>query len=116
MSFFLFFPLILIFLDRFGYPFFWSILVSQAFSVSIALFLRGQVFWAVLYFILWLVALSIYEDARQMDVRYRFWFAFLAFCLPFVGIPLYFLLRNKFSAKIGKTIKTKEGTITFFKK
>ena len=114
MWFLVFYPIVLIFLNYFGYPFFWSLFVAEAIAGSISLLLYGEIFSAIIHFIVWSIALSIYEDGRQKDVRFKFGFAILAFFLPFIGIPVYLLLRNKLSSKIGETIKTQEGSITFY--
>jgi hypothetical protein len=110
------YPIMLLLLNYFGYPFFWSLFVAEAISGTIGLFLSGNAVTAIIHFLVWSIALSVYEDGRQKDVRYKFWFAVLSFFIPIIGIPLYLLLRNKLSNKIGQTIKTKEGKITFHKR
>lgn len=115
-SFFIFYPTVLILLNFFGYPFFWSVFVAEAISGTISLLLNGKFVAAIIHFAIWSIALSIYEDGRQKDVKFKFWFSVLSFFVPLVGIPLYLLLRNKLSNKIEKTVRTEKGTITFYNK
>jgi hypothetical protein len=111
-----FFGLFILFFNFFRYPFFLSLFMTQMITGSFFLLIQGRLLQAVLYFFLWSFALSIYEDGRRLDVRFKFWLALLALILPIIGIPLYLLLRNKLSRKIGKTIKSEDGKITFFNK
>jgi predicted Co/Zn/Cd cation transporter (cation efflux family) len=109
-----FFGLFILFFNFFRYPFALSFCIAQMIAGSFALLTQGRLLQAILYFFIWSAALSIYEDGRRLDVRFKFWFALLTLILPIVGIPIYFLLRNKLSRKIGKTIKTNDGKITFY--
>jgi hypothetical protein len=116
ISFLLFYGIALIFLNFLGYPFFWSIFVAEAISGTLSLLLNGKFIEAIFHFLIWSIALSIYEDGRQKDVKFKFWFAVISLFIPPIGIPLYLILRNRLSSKIGKTLKSKEGKLTFYNK
>ena len=108
------FGVFIIFFNFFRYPFFWSLFIAQMIVGSLSLLFNGHLLQAIIYFVSWSLALSVYEDGRRMDVRFKFWLALLTLILPIIGFPLYFLLRNKLSRKIGKTIKSDGGKITFY--
>lgn len=109
-----FFGIFLILSNFVGYPFFLSLFIAIAISGSIGLFINGHIIQAVINFIIWSCALSVYEDGRRLDVKFKFWFALLSFFVPIVGVPVYLILRKKMSNKIKKMIKTEDGSITFY--
>ncbi|MDO9399356.1 MAG: hypothetical protein Q7T79_01545 [bacterium] len=113
---FIFFFFCYLLINFFSYGFFRSFYLAFWYTYLAFALLSGnlsQILIAIIAIIISYISCAIFYHAKSNKVKFGLLFAIISFIFPLLGVPLYFFLWKKFSTKIGETIKSEEGAITF---